>query len=120
MGKIIWKRVYDSKSDDNYRVLVDRLWPRGLKKEIAQIDYWPKEITPTSELRKKYHEGIIEYEEFKEKYVQEIENNVEFINFVNTLKEKLKDGDVTIVYGSKNPELSHIPILKNMIEKNLK
>ena len=95
MNKLQWKRVYETpENNDGYRILVDRLWPRGLKKENAKIDYWAKSITPSAELRQAYHKEEINYDTFAEKYV-------------------------TLVYANKIPELSHIPTLKDFINLNL-
>mgnify|MGYP003597596918 FL=1 len=71
------KRIYDEVSDaDGKRILVDRLWPRGIKKENAQIDWWAKEITPSNELRKWYHEDIENrWEEFQQKYQTELQSS---------------------------------------------
>ena len=70
MNRLIWKRIYEKVEDsDGFRVFVDRLWARGIKKETAAIDYWAKEITPTKELREDYHRGKISFEIFSEKYL---------------------------------------------------
>lgn len=117
-NRIKWKRVYEEISaDDGFRILVDRLWPRGVKKETAKIDYWAKIITPTMELRKNYHNGIINFKEFSEKYKKELEENNDFEEFRGIILEKLKNGNVTLIYASKTPELSHIPVLQKFIEK---
>ena len=65
--EIKWKRAYEKIGEaDGFRILVDKLWPRGLKKEDAKIDYWAKIITPSKELRQNYHKGIIDFENFSE------------------------------------------------------
>ena len=120
MNKLQWKRVSDSVSeDDGFRILIDRLWPRGEKKEAAKIDCWAKEITPTKELRESYHKGMIDYETFSEKYGKELEENTEFKNFVQLIEKELQKENVTMVSAVKEPETSHIPVLRKYIERFL-
>lgn len=67
--KILLKRIYEPRDEqDGYRVLVDRLWPRGIKKETARLDEWAKEITPSTEIRKLYHQGEMPFEGFSQAY----------------------------------------------------
>ena len=120
MNRLIWKRIYEKVEDsDGFRVFVDRLWARGIKKENASISYWAKEITPTKELREEYHKGEISFEIFSRKYSDELKENPYFNQFLQKIKEKLKKENVTFVFASKTPELSHIPILRQYIEKKL-
>ncbi len=73
MGKLQWKRVYDAPEEsDGYRILIDRLWPRGMKKEAAELSDWAKDIAPSTDLRKKYHHGEISYEDFATAYDKEL------------------------------------------------
>ena len=120
MNRLIWKRIYEKvEEDDGFRVFIDRLWARGIKKENASISYWAKEITPTKELREEYHKGEISFEIFSRKYSDELKGNPYFNQFLQKIKEKLKKENVTFVFASKTPELSHIPILRQYIEKKL-
>ncbi len=120
MNRLIWKRIYEKvEEDDGFRVFIDRLWARGIKKENASISYWAKEITPTKELREEYHKGEISFEIFSRKYSDELKENPYFNQFLQKIKEKLKKENVTFVFASKTPELSHIPILRQYIEKKL-
>ena len=120
MNRLIWKRIYEKvEEDDGFRVFIDRLWARGIKKENASISYWVKEITPTKELREEYHKGEISFEIFSRKYSDELKENPYFNQFLQKIKEKLKKENVTFVFASKTPELSHIPILRQYIEKKL-
>ena len=74
---ILQKRIYEASDEsDGYRVLVDRLWPRGISKEKAKIDLWAKNIAPSNELRKQFHQDG-NWEKFKQKYASEIEKNQE-------------------------------------------
>lgn|SRR5690554_6919871 len=119
MGKVIFKRVYDLDASDKQRVLVDRLWPRGQSKETLHITEWPKEITPSTEIRQDYHNGKLDYEAFAKAYGQELESNEEADSFLETLKDLLENGDVTLTSSVKNVEQSHIPTLRSYIEKGI-
>ena len=111
------KRVYaESSEDDGYRILVDRLWPRGISKEKINIARWAKEISPSSELRKTFNHDPDTMDEFKERYYFELDNNEHAVEFVNLIKEKLKENNVTFLYAAKNEQCNHAIILKEWIE----
>ena len=121
MGKLLWKRVYDPpEKEDGFRILVDRLWPRGISKEKACLDEWAKEITPSSDLRQAYHRGEIDYETFSSLYAKELAQNPGAKDFTDKIKAELKKGNVTVLYANKDVEQSHIPVLRRFIEKALK
>ena len=120
MGKLFWKRVYDApEKDDGFRVLVDRLWPRGISKEKACLVEWAREITPSSDLRQAYHRGEIDYETFSALYAKELAQNPGAKDFTDKIKNELKKGNVTILYANKEVGQSHIPVLRYFIEKAL-
>jgi uncharacterized protein YeaO (DUF488 family) len=97
--KLKIKRVYDAPdASDGIRILVDRLWPRGLTKEKAKVDVWLKEIAPSTGLRKWFGHDPGKWTEFKKRYGKELKENSET---VSTLREQLK-GTVTLVYGAKD------------------
>lgn len=115
--KIKIKRVYaESSDDDGYRILVDRLWPRGISKEKININKWAKEITPSTELRKTFKHDPDTMEEFKIRYNFELDNNEDALVFIDLLRNKLKEGNVTLLYAAKNEEYNHAIILKEWIE----
>lgn len=94
------KRVYERpEKEDGYRVLVDRLWPRGLTKEKASIDLWLKEIAPSTELRKWFGHDPEKWEEFKKRYLLELNENKEPMG---RLREQMKKGAVTLVYAARD------------------
>jgi uncharacterized protein YeaO (DUF488 family) len=96
------KRVYEAPSkDDGTRILVDRLWPRGLTKEKAKVDLWLKEIAPSAELRKWFGHEPEKWAEFKKRYRRELDQNQETIAL---LREQMKKGPVTLVYGAKDEQ----------------
>ncbi|MDH6629550.1 uncharacterized protein YeaO (DUF488 family) [Streptomyces sp. LBL] len=110
------RRVYDPpEPDDGVRVLVDRLWPRGLKKEAAQVDEWPKGLTPSTELRRRHHTGEGSYEEFVERYEAELAapGAAELLDHVRELAAK---GTVTLLTAVKAPEESHASVLVRLLQ----
>lgn len=120
MYNIKVKRVYeDSSEDDGYRILIDRLWPRGISKEKINIQKWAKEITPSTELRKTFNHNPDTMEEFKERYYFELETNEHTVEFANLIKDKLQEGNVTLLYAAKNEEYNHAIVLKKWIEEKL-
>lgn len=125
MNEIKWERIYDYVKGNEalhspvFAVLADRLWPRGVKREKAGIDLWAKDITPSSALRMQYHKGLMDYDNFSAKYREELENNPNWEDFINAIKEKLKETDVVILFASKTPQQSHIPTLKKFVEDSL-
>lgn len=115
MKTITIKRVYDNKTaDGSYRILVDRLWPRGVRKIDLQIDEWDKEITPSPELRKWFDHKEERFEEFSKLYIQELMAKDQEINRVRSIA---KNEDVTLLYGAKDPEINHAIILMNYLLK---
>jgi uncharacterized protein YeaO (DUF488 family) len=116
MHSIKIKRVYAAPSeDDGYRILVDRLWPRGISKEKININKWAKEITPSTELRKTFKHDPETMDEFRDRYYFELDNNEQAPDFINLMKDKLKEGNVTLLYAAKNEEYNHAIILKGFI-----
>lgn len=119
-GSLNLKRAYENVSDsDGYRILVDRLWPRGVSKEHTAIDLWAKEITPAPEIREAFHHDPGKFPDFKKKYLSELENNPDMPAFIQTVSEHLKTGNVTLVYAAKDPIYNHVVILKEYVEKHL-
>lgn len=110
------KRIYDDVSEtDGKRVLVDRLWPRGIKKETAQIDWWAKEITPSNELRKWYHEDMENrWDEFQQKYQTELLSESEALEALKTMSEK---ETVTLISAVKNIDHSHVTVLIEVLQQ---
>ena len=111
---IFLKRVYEKPSRvDGVRVLVERLWPRGLSKDKAQIDLWLKEAAPSTDLRKWFDHDPIKWEEFKTRYFAELEAQV---TSLNDIVERVKKGDVTFVFASKEEQFNNAVALKEFIE----
>ena len=120
MGTLKMKRIYEeAEPSDGRRILVDRLWPRGMKKERAKLDVWAKEITPSPELRNFYLTGGIPFEGFAADYLDELEASDEAKAFVEKLRDNLAEGDVTLVYATKNTEQNHVQVLVRWLEHHL-
>ena len=110
------KRVYEKPAkEDGFRILADRLWPRGLTKEKASVDLWLKEIAPTTELRKWFGHDPEKWNEFKKKYVAELKKNKETVSI---LKEKIKEGTVTILYGARDEEHNEALVILDFLDEN--
>ncbi|APW32273.1 hypothetical protein BWX39_06290 [Prevotella intermedia ATCC 25611 = DSM 20706] len=110
------KRVYLTPEEgDGYRILIDRLWPRGIAKEKACIDEWNKAITPSSELRKWFGHKEENYATFAEKYRSELDNNPEAMPFANHIKVLLESSNVTLLYGAKRENCNHAIILRDWL-----
>ncbi|MFJ5733023.1 DUF488 domain-containing protein [Streptomyces paradoxus] len=110
------RRVYDpAEPEDGVRVLVDRLWPRGLAKDAARVDEWPKALTPSTELRRWYHAGEGSYEEFAERYEAELAAE-EAAEALDGVRELLREGDVTLLTASKTPQESHATVLARLLQ----
>lgn len=107
------KRVYAPvNKNDGFRVLIDRLWPRGLSKEKAQVDLWLKEIAPSTELRKWFDHDPDKWNEFKKKYRAEVKKNTEHWK---TLKSKVGERKVTLVYGAKDEQHNDAVVLQELL-----
>ncbi|WPU97370.1 DUF488 family protein [Mucilaginibacter sp. cycad4] len=109
------KRVYEPHAeDDGIRILVDRLWPRGIKKEDAHIDKWFKEIAPSNELRKWYNHDPEKFEAFNQKYRAEIEGTKALDELVDYIRQHKT---VTLVFSSKEPKLNNAIVLRTIIDE---
>lgn len=108
------KRIYDPPAeDDGLRILVDRLWPRGLTKEKAKVDLWLKEIAPSDQLRKWYSHDPKKWAEFKKKYSKELDQKIDFID---QIVKRTKEGDLTLLFSSREEKLNNAVALKEYIE----
>ena len=112
------KRVYDSFDEsDGFRILVDRLWPRGLSKNKAKIDMWLKDIAPSNELRKWFGHKQDKWIEFRGRYFVELNKKRELIELI---ADKMEKGSVTLIYGAKDERFNNAVVLKEYIEKGRK
>jgi uncharacterized protein YeaO (DUF488 family) len=115
------KRVYDPPSlKDGARVLVDRLWPRGLTKEAAALDLWLKDVAPSNELRKWFHAHPVQWDQFRKKYLAELTNG-EAHDALQQLHELAgKRRGLTLLFASKNIEQNNALVLKQLIDGDRK
>jgi uncharacterized protein YeaO (DUF488 family) len=107
------KRVYEKPDHkDGFRILVDRLWPRGLSKAAAKIDFWPRELAPSNELRRWYGHEPGKWDEFKSRYFRELDANP---GLVKDLRGHVRRGQVTFVYSSKEEKLNNAVALREYL-----
>lgn len=112
------KRMYEEPSPkDGYRILVDRIWPRGISKEAAKIDEWLKDIAPSTELRKWFNHEPPKWIEFKKRYFAELKSKEKELEDIYSL---LKKHHITIMYAAKSEEYNNAVALKEYIEKQMK
>jgi len=111
---IATKRIYeDASNNDGYRVLVDRIWPRGVSKDDAKLDDWLKKIAPSDELRKWFDHDPDKFDEFKKRYKKELDERVDK---PEQLAKKSTEKKITLLYGAKDEEHNHAVVLKEIIE----
>lgn len=111
------KRVYDPPEKiDGVRLLIDRLWPRGIKKSNLKIDSWIKEVGPSNELRKWFSHDPAKWKEFQKRYTAELDANPASWS---PILEAISRGTVTLLYGSHDTEHNNAVCLKNYLEKKL-
>lgn len=112
------KRVYETPSkQDGYRILVERLWPRGLSKPQAKVDLWLKGTAPSTALRQWFQHDPDKWKEFKRKYFLELQDKKELLQ---DIRQRARKGKVTFVYASKEEQFNNAVALKEYIEKRLK
>lgn len=110
---ILIKRVYEDPSNqDGYRILVDRLWPRGIKKDDLPLDEWCKEITPSTQLRREFHARHIDQVEFQERYLAELEGSPDLARIATIAQS----GQVTLLIAGRDVQNSHAHVLREAIE----
>ncbi len=109
------KRVYDLPSEtDGKRILIDRLWPRGIRKDKAKVDLWLKDLAPSEDLRKWFSHDSTKFEEFKARYTKELDSKREMLL---ELAREAKKSHITLLYASKEKRYNHAVVLKELIDK---
>lgn len=114
---VVLKRVYEQPSTrDGYRVLVDRLWPRGLSKDAAKVSLWLKEIAPSNELRQWFHERRTQWPAFRERYIEELAEpeKMDALEQLHELTSKRKT--MTLLFASKDIEHNNAAVLKELLD----
>ncbi|RFB13480.1 DUF488 domain-containing protein [Bacillus sp. HNG] len=114
------KRIYEPASEeDGKRILVDRIWPRGISKDKAQLDLWMKEIAPSTELRKEFNHKPERFEEFKEQYIKELQEDDEKRLAIEELLRMIEKEKVTLLFGAKDEMHNQAVVLKEVLEREL-
>jgi uncharacterized protein YeaO (DUF488 family) len=109
------KRIYDAASAaDGRRILIDRLWPRGIRKEDARIDFWAREVAPSTALRRWYGHDPAKWDEFRRRYAAELDGNPAG---VEALREAMGRGRVTFVFASKETRLNNATALAEYVSR---
>lgn len=113
------RRIYDApRSDDGIRVLVDRLWPRGISKTRAHLDEWCKQIAPSTELRTWYHHAPDLFEEFSRRYTAELDDPEPAAALAH-LKDLAAQQTLTLLTATKNPDISEAAVLVNVLTRGI-
>ena len=109
------KRAYEpAASEDGYRVLIDRIWPRGVSRERARLDEWARELAPSSELRRWFGHDPARYPEFRRRYESELAAQVEKLG---DLRRRARQGTLTLVYGARDTEHNDAVVLADLLER---
>ena len=111
------KRVYEAPEEsDGFRILTDRLWPRGISKEKAALGIWDKSIAPSTELRKWFGHDPEKFEKFKKRYAEELSGNPDTEKFISLIREELHKRPVTLLYGAKDEIHNQAVVLKEFLK----
>lgn len=117
---VVTKRAYDpSAPSDGYRVLIDRLWPRGVSKVKAHLDAWEKDVAPSTELREWYEHDPAKWPEFQKRYKLELKAPAAKA-VLDDLVRRAKRGRVTLVYSSRAADISDVAVLEKMLSRRVK
>jgi len=115
MKAIKIKRIYDAPSKgDGYRILVDRIWPRGVSKDAAKLDHWNKNIAPSNQLRQWFNHDPDKFNMFAEKYRRELDSKIEDLDEIH---QKAKQQIVTLLYGAKDIKHNQVIVLQNILNE---
>ena len=117
------ERIYDNPkgNNDGFRILVDRLWPRGLSKDKVRFDLWQKEIAPSNSLRKWFGHDQKKWNEFKRRYFKELDGKKELVNVIlSKVKEESSTLTITLLYGTKEEIFNNAVALKEYLEEKAK
>lgn len=113
-GRVRLKRAYEApEADDGKRILVDRLWPRGLAKADAQLDQWMKEIGPSTELRQWFGHDAARWDEFRERYRAELREHAD--DYVTQLRDIAREETLTLVYAAHDAEHNNAVVLRELL-----
>lgn len=112
------KRIYDELAEtDGYRILVDRLWPRGVKKEDAYLDEWDKDVAPSTEIRKEFNHQDDRFAQFTKEYKKELAGKKEALQHILEINQKYP---VTLLYAARSRTINHAIVLQEVLQKQKK
>jgi len=112
-SKIRIKRIYDPPArDDGFRVLVDRLWPRGMKKATASLDVWARQLAPSTQLRTWFGHDPERWSDFRKRYLAELQGHAAELD---ELRQRAAQGPITLLYAAKDPQFNHAVVLQELI-----
>lgn len=110
------KRVYEQPlPDDGLRILIDRLWPRGVSRQEASVDIWMKEIAPSPELRKWFCHQPEKFAEFQSLYMKELDTDPVKLELAGQIRKSAETGKVTLIYAAKDPQYNHAKVLNEWL-----
>jgi uncharacterized protein YeaO (DUF488 family) len=112
------ERIYNNpRGNSTFRILVDRLWPRGLSKDKVKVDLWQKDIAPSNSLRKWFSHDETKWDEFKARYFKELEKNAESVSMII---DRANEEPITLLYGAKEEKFNNAMALKEYLEEKIK
>ncbi len=118
MYKLKIKRIYeDPDPEDGKRILVDRLWPRGVRKVDAALDFWWRDVAPSPDLRKWFGHQPERFAEFSQEYLEELDKSPTAAAYKEETQEMLPKDPVTFLYAARDPEVNHAAVLKQWMER---
>jgi uncharacterized protein YeaO (DUF488 family) len=118
LGDFYLKRIYEPYDEsDGFRILVDRVWPRGISKEAAKLTAWQKDVAPSPDLRKWFCHKPELFEEFRTKYIEELRTDERKKSIINDLISMRPKGKVTLLYGAKDPVYNHAIVLQEELNR---
>jgi uncharacterized protein YeaO (DUF488 family) len=118
VGDFFLKRVYEPYDEsDGFRILVDRMWPRGISKEAAKLTAWQKEVAPSPDLRKWFCHKPELFEEFRAKYIEELRTDVQKQKIIDEIINLTSERNVTLLYGARDPVYNHAIVLHEELKR---
>ena len=119
------QRIYNNpkgrnNNDNDFRVLVDRLWPRGLSKDKVKVDLWKKDIAPSNLLRKWFNHDEKKWNEFKRNYFKELDQKSELVNVILRKEKEKPSSTITLLYGTKEDKFNNATALREYLEEKIK
>jgi uncharacterized protein YeaO (DUF488 family) len=119
------ERIYDNpkgrnNNDNDFRILVDRLWPRGLSKDKVKVDLWQKDIAPSNSLRKWFGHDEKKWNEFKRRYFKELDKKSELVNIILSKLKEEESSSITLLYGTKEDRFNNAVALKEYLDEKSK